>query len=789
LFFNLFFTIFGRSHEDSFPENQSMKIMSYSPLLNRNFNSIITNAKYVLVILILLISANTFAQIGIGTKNPAASAALEVTSSTNNKGILIPRITATQKDAIASPAQGLLVYQTTAPIGFYYYTGNSWKLMAIQTDIAGKVDKVDGKDLSTNDYTTAEKTKLAAITGTNTGDQTTITGNAGTATKLATARNINGVAFDGSADITVTADAGTLTGSFTKDITVNSVNIGRGNGENGSNTRIGGQALNSNTLGYQNVAIGDASLSKNTTGGRNNAIGTNALLKNTTGSENTAIGTFALENNTNGNRNLAIGQQALFTNTEGIKNVALGYVPLYSNTTGSNNNAIGDETLFYNTTGNYNIGIGSQAGLTISTGSQNTMIGAQADVASGAGALTNATALGFGAKVSASNTIQLGNTSVTNVKTSGTITAGTVTYPNTHGSTNQLLSTTGSGTLAWTTAPVGLPTLNNTPGDMLYWNGTAWVKVAAGTSLPGNQAQTLVFCNGVPTWGTCPAVVPSAPGIGTATAGNARAIVAFTAPSNNGGAAITSYTVTSSPGGITATGTSSPIIITGLTGGTPYTFTVTATNSAGTGAASVASTSVTPIIILSVTNPTTGKVWMDRNLGATQVATSSTDANSYGDLYQWGRGADGHQLRTSATTNTLTSSNQPGNSNFIINNSGDNDWRSPKNDNLWQGVDGINNPCPNEYRLPTNAELEAERLTWGGQNAAGAFASPLKLPMAGLRGYSNGLVDEVGVNGNYWSSTIAATIASSALRFSTSNLFGGLVKARAFGYSVRCIKD
>jgi len=765
------------------------------------FKKLLTNQKYsiknhppmksffhgLLCLFLMLCTVPAIAQIGIGTKTPAPSAALEVTSSTNNKGILIPRVTATQKDAIASPAQGLLVYQTTAPIGFYYYTGTSWKLMAIQTDIASKVDKVDGKDLSSNDYTTAEKTKLAAITGTNTGDQTTITGNAGTATKLASPRTINGVAFDGTANITVTADAGTLTGSFTKDITVNSVNIGRGNGENESNTRIGGQALNSNTLGYQNVAIGDASLSKNTTGGRNNAIGTNALFKNTTGSENTAIGTFALENNTNGNRNLAIGQQTLFTNTEGIKNVALGYVPLYSNTTGSNNNAIGDETLFYNTTGNHNIGIGSQAGLTISTGSQNTMIGAQADVASGA--LTNATALGFGAKVSASNTIQLGNTNVTNVKTSGTITAGTVTYPNTHGSTNQLLSTTANGTLAWTTAPMGLPTLNNTPGDMLYWNGTAWVTVAAGTSLPGNQAQTLVFCNGVPTWGTCPAVVPSAPGIGAASRGHASATVAFTAPSNNGGAAITSYTVTSSPGGITSTGNSSPITITGLTAGTPYTFTVTATNSAGTGAASVASNSVTPLLILTVTNPNTGRVWMDRNLGATQVATSSTDANSYGDLYQWGRGTDGHQLRTSSITTTLSSSNQPENSNFIINTSGDNDWRSPKNDDLWQGVNSINNPCPNEYRLPTNLELEAERMSWVGQNAAGAFASPLKLPMAGLRGYSNGLVDEEGVNGNYWSSTIAANTASSSLRFSSSSVFGGLTKARAFGYSVRCIKN
>jgi hypothetical protein len=111
-----------------------------------------------------------------------------------------------------------LIYQTTAPTGFYYYTGTAWKLMAIQTDVASKVDKVDGKDLSSNDYTTAEKTKLSAITGTNTGDQTTITGNAGTATKLASARNINGVAFDGSVDITIPtgAAAETLTGTALK---------------------------------------------------------------------------------------------------------------------------------------------------------------------------------------------------------------------------------------------------------------------------------------------------------------------------------------------------------------------------------------------------------------------------------------------------------------------------------------------------------------------------------------------------------------------------------------------
>jgi hypothetical protein len=190
-----------------------MNMQVFFSLLNRKNNYIITNPKYVLVILILLTSVNTFAQVGIGTDNPAASAALEVSSSSNNKGILIPRITAAQKDAISNPAEGLMIYQTSAPSGFYYYSGTGWKLMITQTNIDSKVDKVGGKELSSNDYTTAEKTKLAAITGTNTGDQTTITGNSGTATKLATPRNINGVAFDGTTDITVTAAAGTLTGA------------------------------------------------------------------------------------------------------------------------------------------------------------------------------------------------------------------------------------------------------------------------------------------------------------------------------------------------------------------------------------------------------------------------------------------------------------------------------------------------------------------------------------------------------------------------------------------------
>ena len=88
---------------------------------------------------------------------------------------------------------------------------------------------------------------------------------------------------------------------------------------------------------------------------------------------------------------------------------------------------------------------------------------------------------------------------------------------------------------------------------------------------------------------------PGVPIIGSATAGNAQATVSFAAPSSNGGSAITSYTVTSSPGNLTATGAGSPLTVTGLTNGTAYTFTVRATNSVGSSAASSASNAVTPV--------------------------------------------------------------------------------------------------------------------------------------------------------------------------------------------------
>ncbi len=184
-----------------------------------------------------------------------------------------------------------------------------------------------------------------------------------------------------------------------------------------------------------------------------------------------------------------------------------------------------------------------------------------------------------------------------------------------------------------------------------------------------------------------------------------------------------------------------------------------------------------------------GYCWKDRNLGATRVALSSTDTHAYGSRYQWGRLGDGHQnYNPSATTDTLSGSDVPGHNNFIKVLADHGDWRIPQNNNLWQGVSGDNNPCPQGFRIPTETEFEAEIASWGvNDNAVGALASPLHLVLAGYRSRGSGSINFVGVEGRYWSSTIDSS-ESRKLHF-TGN--GAIMTngTRAFGYSVRCLKD
>jgi uncharacterized protein (TIGR02145 family) len=193
----------------------------------------------------------------------------------------------------------------------------------------------------------------------------------------------------------------------------------------------------------------------------------------------------------------------------------------------------------------------------------------------------------------------------------------------------------------------------------------------------------------------------------------------------------------------------------------------------------------------------TGKVWMDRNLGADQVATSATDHLAYGSLYQWGRGSDGHELITwssgtagtpiNGTTATLSGSDTPGHSNFITNATVPSDWRSPQNDNLWQGASGTNNPCPMGFRVPTETELTAEFTAYGITNAATAYASPHKFVLAGSRDFNNASLGAQGIYGFLWTSTVSGTSVSGRNFNSTSTIVFNYT--RTSGLSVRCVQD
>ncbi|MDO5980794.1 FISUMP domain-containing protein [Flavivirga spongiicola] len=225
-----------------------------------------------------------------------------------------------------------------------------------------------------------------------------------------------------------------------------------------------------------------------------------------------------------------------------------------------------------------------------------------------------------------------------------------------------------------------------------------------------------------------------------------------------------------------------------------------------------------------------GRIWMDRNLGATRVATHTGDTESYGYIYQWGRNSDGHQFRNSTTTTIDLNDDvtqwavTPGTEGdkFVLNITFPYDWITPQDDKRWNSgteespVKGPHDPCPDGYRLPTHTEWRAELDAWvekeridngypdtpEGLILAGKKAKNLTygfnvLALSGIGGRLNhtGEIHSMETSATYWCSSPAEGDGSTFLCVFFALLDGEYPNAsmthdvRSYGAAIRCTKE
>ena len=206
-----------------------------------------------------------------------------------------------------------------------------------------------------------------------------------------------------------------------------------------------------------------------------------------------------------------------------------------------------------------------------------------------------------------------------------------------------------------------------------------------------------------------------------------------------------------------------------------------------------------------VVSPKTCKVWLDRNLGAAQVCTSIHDTACFGDYYQWGRNADGHEDSNSDTNDTLATQFNPVQNEilgkYITNtDSSSYEWAAIDGNGAqrsanWSVTDGTN-VCPVGFRVPSFSELYSEVQNTI-HNSDEAFDSFLKIPGSGLRDADNGNIYMYNDFSALWTSTPyvnnipggSSFPASMAIQFESSRIHIYEHLGRAYGLAVRCIQE
>ncbi len=311
-----------------------------SQKLNKMKNILLT------LCILVAISICGSAQVAINETGDSPNSTSILDISSTSKGLLIPRLTTTQRNNISTPAAGLLVYDINTD-SFWYYD-SQWLELAVEgiIDVNGLSDGIsDGSSMFLG--------------------------------------NGSGINDDGTTNKNTAMGINSLSSNTAGD----------------KNTAFGYVSLQNSTSGDDNTALGYISMSNNVTGADNTAVGASTLYNNN-GDANTAVGMGALYGNTSGDNNTAFGTLASYSNSVGENNTAIGYLSAYSGGSGYSNVAVGVASLYRGARHNivaigdsalYNNGLGASSGGL--QGLQNTAVGSKAMYANTIG--RNNTALGF----------------------------------------------------------------------------------------------------------------------------------------------------------------------------------------------------------------------------------------------------------------------------------------------------------------------------------------------------------------------------------------------------------